>query len=348
MKNARVLRLVTSGIVLLSMVVLFSTGCSSSEEKNKSGQNQSQVAEPKTAITLQMISFLPKNDPLVAVIPKWIEKVETATGKQVLINWKGGPEIIPAMEQIEALRNGIVDINFNVSAYYEPLAPETRAFSLSEFTPWEERENGFYNYMAERHKKMGAIYLGRWLGEQPFYLWLNQPVQKPEELKGKSFRTRALYDRFMKELGIAPVSVDHGEVYTALERGIVQGFGWPILGPQTNGWTEKTKYLIDHPFYNQNATILINPKSMEKLSPELQKQVLDATAEFEHDMIAYFKEASEKEKAILKEKGVTFIKFSTEDAERYLNTAYNTEWKYLGEKVPDLVQDLKKLSSKGN
>lgn len=333
------------GIVLLLLAVLFVIGgCSSSTDNSQ--QNQKSVADNEQPITFNMISFLPTNDPLVAVIPKWVEMVNKATNGKVNIVWKGGPEVISAMEQIEAVRNGVVDININVAAYYEPLAPETRAFSLSEFTPWEERENGFYDYMVESHKKIGVVYLGRWLGEQSFYLWVNKPVEKPEDLKGRSLRTRALYDRFMKELEINPVSVDHGEVYTALERNIVEGFGWPILGPRDNGWTEVTKHLIDHSFYNQNGTIIFNPASWDKISPELQEKIINASAEFEHYMISYFKEASEVERAKLKEQGVTFIKFSPEEANHYVQTAHDIEWKFLSEQVPGQAAQLEKLSRK--
>lgn len=328
-------------IVSLSLVLL---GCNSSGSKQAKAE---QAQSNEGTITLQAISFLPKNHPLAQVLPMWAKKVEESTEGQVRINWKGGPEAIPALEQIEALRKGLIDVNFNVTPYYESLAPEVRAFSLSEYTPWEERDNGFYNYMAERHKKIGAIYLGRWLGESnSFYFWVNKPVQTPADLKGRSMRTQAMYDRYMRELGIAPVTVEQGEVYTALERGIVEGFGWPILGPRDNGWTEKTKYVIDHILWNQNSTILMSPKSWEKLSPDLQQKVMKATADFEHDMVNYFNEVSEKERAKLKEQGVTFIKFSPEDANQYVKGAYDVEWKFLQTKVPELIPELQKICKK--
>ncbi len=40
-----------------------------------------------------------------------------------------------------------------------------------------------------------------------------------------------------------------GEVYTALERGVVDGYGWPITGIFDLGWHEKTKYRVDPGFY---------------------------------------------------------------------------------------------------
>ena len=50
-------------------------------------------------------------------------------------------------------------------------------------------------------------------------------------------------------LGANVVTTPPGEVYTALERGVVDGYGWPILGIFDLGWQEKTKYRVDPGFY---------------------------------------------------------------------------------------------------
>lgn len=334
-------------VVLLGGLVFGCTSAPKPQPEKPAPAPAPKAEEPKPKpIVLKAISFLPVDHPLMATIPAWIEKVGKATDGLVTVNWVGGPEVTPALEQIEAVRTGVVDVNFNVTAYYEPLAPELRAFSLSERTPWEERQVGFYDFMVERHKKVGTMYLGRWLSEQSFYLWVNKPVQELADLKGRKLRTRALYDRFMRELGIVPVSVDHGEVYTSLERGMVEGFGWPILGPADYGWTEVTKYVIDHPFFNQNATILVNLDVWNRIPANLQQAIMKATAEYERDMVAHFIEASRKERERLQGMGVQFIRFSPEEGERYAKTALEVEWQFLVTQVPDMITDLKKISSK--
>lgn len=331
------------GLLILITLLLFAVGCSSKAAAIAPAMEPKKTQEQ---VTFNMISFLPKNNALTAVIPKWVERVEESTEGRVQINWKGGSEIVPALEQIDAVRNGVVDLSFNVAGYYQNLAPELTAFSLSEFTPSEERQNGFYNYMADRHQKIGVIYLGRWLGNEPFYLWLNKPITNLEDLKGRRLRTQTLYDRFMKELGIVPVSVNASEVYTALTSNLVQGFGWPMLGARESGWTEKTNYVIDQPFYNQNGTIIVNPKSWEKLSPDLQNKVMEATVLFESDMMTYFQAVNEKERVALQEQGVNFIKLSQEDISRYVKTAYDVEWKNLQTLVPDQVPELERIARK--
>jgi len=153
----------------------------------------------------------------------------------------------------------------------------------------------------------------------------------------------------MKELGVVPVTIMPADTYTALERGIADGFAWAVLGARDEGWTDKIKYLIAHPFFDmQNTTIIMNLDKMNSLKPEQQKILTEATKQFEREMVEYFKKAIDDELKILKEKeGVKIIEFTPDEAEKYTDTAYEVEWKALGEKIPaEVVTELRKLTEK--
>ena len=49
-----------------------------------------------------------------------------------------------------------------------------------------------------------------------------------------------------------------GEVYTALERGVIDGYGWPIHALFDLNWQEKTKYRVDPGFYNAEVSLIMN------------------------------------------------------------------------------------------
>lgn len=300
------------------------------------------TAGPKT---LKAVSFLPKNHSLCKMIHVWVDRVNDQCKEAVKIDWVGGGEVIPGFDQAEALRNNTVQVIFNPTAYYAPLLPEGNVFPLSKCPLEEERKpGGFYDFMVERHKKVGMMYLGTWLYD-PFYLWINKPVKNIDELKGVKMRTSALYDRFMKKIDIVPVTVPFGETFTALERGLVDGFGWPTLGPADFGWTDHCKYIIDIPFYTrQNTLILMNLDEWNNLAKPVQDEIMAITVKFEPEMIAYFKEQIAKEWKRYDEMGIKRIKFSPEDTQKYLDAAYGAEWEDLEKKVPDLVPTLKKLT----
>lgn len=297
------------------------------------------------AKTLKAVSFLPKDHPLCKMIHVWVDRVNDQCGDRIKIEWVGGPEVIPGFDQAEAVRNNTVQVIFNPTAYYAPILPEGNAFTLSKLSMEEERKpGGFYDFMVERHKKLGMMYIGTWLYD-PFYLRINHAIDGIEELKGVKMRTAALYDRMMKELGIIPVTVPFGETYTALERGLVDGFGWATLGPADWGWLDNCKYVIDIPFYTrQNTLILMNLDEWMDLEKTTRDKIMDITVEFEPEMRAYFKKRIAEEWKRYAELGIKKITFSPEDRNKFLEIAYSSEWKDLEEKVPDLVPTLKELT----
>lgn len=293
---------------------------------------------------LTIVSFLPENHQFVRdIIPMWIEKIEKGTDGALQLEWTAGPESIPTNEQFDAVSNGIVDIGFNTSSFYGHLMPETLSLHLSPYTPQEERENGYFDYLNERYQEQNQVYLGRFLGPNPFYFWTNEKVSTLEDFEGLKIRSNPTYHEILKALNATPVDVLPGEVYTSLERNMVDGFGFPLLGPHEDGWTEVTKYLVDEPFLNQNGTILMNKDKFESLSEDLQKKLITLTAEFEEEMYEHFEKENEKTWKLLEEQGVERIKLKKEDSVEFQKIVHDVYWKMLERDAPDQVDQLKPL-----
>ena len=209
----------------------------------------------------------------------------------------------------------------------------------------EERKGGYFDYMVEAHKKLGVQYLGR-VHTGAFYLWVKREPKSLADLKGLKMRTGSLYDRFMQALGMVPVNVNAPETYTALESGLVDGFGWPVIGPRQQGWIKKAAYVIDLPFFGaSNVVILVNGERWQSLKPEVQKKLAEITAASEPKMLKHFTELDNTEWGELTNAGVKRVKFSPAENKQYLDTAYTVEWKYLeGKLSADELAKLRRLS----
>ena len=59
-----------------------------------------------------------------------------------------------------------------------------------------------------------------------------------------------------------------GEVYTALERGVVDGYGWPTIGIFDLGWEKVTKVRFEPGFYAVDINVLVNLNTW-KLEPSI-------------------------------------------------------------------------------
>ncbi len=301
------------------------------------------TAAAKDPIVLKAVCFLPKTHTLSAMTVEWVNRINAMFPNELKIEYRGGPETIPSVEQVEALRKGIIDINFNVASYYAPEGAEFNAFQLSKLSPMEERKSGFYDYMVKAHEKIGAQYLGRWL-HGGFHMYLKSPVKRIDELKGKRIRTGPLYVFFLNKLGASPVSIKPSDVYTALERGVAEGFCWPILGARESGWTEICKQVMDHPFYEGDGTILVNSKKWESLPAPVREKILQIMPKFEEDMVKYYDDAIAKERDVMSKAACQFFKLDPEEATKFNQLAYDAWWEFMMTKVPDLVPNLKKMT----
>ena len=132
----------------------------------------------------------------------------------------------------------------------------------------ELRKNGSYDLMAQLYEqKMNAILLARVVDNNPFHLYLNKRITSPD-LTGLKLRITPVYRDFFQALGATVVQTAPGEVYTALDRGVVDGYGWPITGVFDLGWNEKTKYRVDPGFYSAEVSILVNKAAWDKLDDQ--------------------------------------------------------------------------------
>jgi TRAP-type C4-dicarboxylate transport system substrate-binding protein len=257
---------------------------------------------------------------------------ERLKGK-VQVTYVGGPEVAAPNQQFQALKNGVVDVLLGAAAYYRTEVPMAWAVQFVEKTPPELRKSGWYDVMRKIHMDQGGVvYLANTAaGGGAFRIYMAKKIDKPD-FKGLKIRVSPVYTPLVTALGGAPISMAPGEIFTGLERKVVDGFGWTYTGIDTMGLQEVSKYVIDHPFYSLDTVILMNKSVYDKLAPDVRKDLEEVAAETERRHAAYMQASLKKEDEKLKKLGLEFIKFSPADAERYVRTAYDAGWKDFAEK----------------
>ena len=277
---------------------------------------------------------------------RFIAKVNE-TGKGVVqIDYKGGGgKVMNPFQLGDAIRTGVVGIGNLPGAFYTKLMPEADAFKLSAFTITEERANGAWKYTNELHKKrMNAYHLARQKDCVPFHLYLNKKIDG-RDLSGMKIRVTPIYRAFFSAMGASMIRTKPGDVYTALERGTVDGYGWPTQGVLDLGWHEVTKYRIDPPFYRASVEILINLDQWNKLN-EAQQKVLQDAAAFMEGLCSEDQGINKTEMERQKKAGIETISFDGAEGEAYLKQAYETGWAEFIKTNPEEGPKLQKLLSK--
>ena len=296
-------------------------------------------------VTLRMVSAFAENGIYVQRLLPWIEKFN-AQGKGVLqINFIGGPKAIPTFEVGNAVKTGVVDMAMSTGAFYTNVMPEADFLKLTQITVAEQRKNGAFDAINKVWNEKGNMqYLARMVENQPFHIYTTKKIDKPD-LTGLKIRITPVYRDFFIALNASVITTPPGEVYTALERGVVDGYGWPVGGIFDFNWQEKTKFRVDPGFYDAEVSLIMNLPAYKKLSDAqrayLSKQLLALEAGNDF-WVGYAKdEIARQEKA-----GIAAIKFDAAASKAFRDKAYEVAWASSAKQSPEVTARFKPLFSK--
>jgi TRAP-type C4-dicarboxylate transport system substrate-binding protein len=295
--------------------------------------------------TLRLVSSFAENGIYVQRLQPWIAKFN-AEGKGLLqINFIGGPKAMPSFEVGNAVRTGVVDMALNTGAFYTNVMPEADFLKLTQIPIAEQRKNGAYDAINRVWNEKGNMqYLGRVVENQPFHIYTNKKIDKPD-LAGQKIRITPVYRDFFQALNANVITTPPGEVYTALERGVVDGYGWPIGGIFDLNWHEKTKFRVDPGFYDAEVSLIMNLPAYRKLSEAqrtfLNRQVLALEAENTFWVKFAADETARQAKA-----GIATIAFDAATAKAFRDRAYEIGWASAAKQSPEIAARFKALFSR--
>jgi TRAP-type C4-dicarboxylate transport system substrate-binding protein len=294
-------------------------------------------------ITLRAVTSFAEGTQFSKNFERFIEKVN-ADGKGVLrINYIGGPRAMPPFEVGNAVRTKVVDIANVTGAFYTNLMPEADGLKLISKSMTEQRQNGTWEFINQLHnQKLNSYYLARQFHNVPFHIYLNK---KPEKLDftGLKIRVTPVYKDVVEALGGTAITTAPGEVYTALERGVVDGYGWPVTGIFDLGWEKVTKYRLEPAFYSVEVNVLVNLDSWKALNDAQRKVLTDAAAWLEGlDTENTALIAAEREKQT--KVGIQPIEFPAEEAKKFLDKANEVAWQSVIKRAPETGAKLRQLS----
>lgn len=276
-------------------------------------------------VTLRAVSAFGVQTTFSREFVAFVNRVNEQGAGLVRIELLGGPEAMPPFEVGSAVSNGVVDIANVTGAFYGNLLPIADALKMADLSAAEMRENGAWELINELHEtRMNVHYLARTGIGTPFHIYLTQPIEGPR-LDGLRIRTTSVYRAFINALGGVPVQTAPGEVFTALERGQIEGYGWPAQGILDLGWHEHTAYRVDPGFYNVEVAFLVNLDAWNRLS-DAQRAFLTEQALWAESQNDLNPERNAAEYARQAEAGVETITLSPADAEAWLTAAYDSGW----------------------
>lgn len=264
--------------------------------------------------------------------------VKKMSNGRMVIQMNTGGSIVPPFSEQEAVHKGVLDLSCSSSIYIKGKFPTAvllgasfGRFNAMEFMAWCEKGGG-YELWQEMYKRKGynvkvlppyAVYGTESLG------WFRKPIKSLADFKGLKYRTVGEWGEVLTQLGASVVTLPSGELYTALERGVLDATEMSIPSFDKGlGFYEICKYLV-FPGVHQTSgpfETLANKEKWDKLPLDLKLIVQTALRQASLKSMTDWKIEDAEAIEFFKTKGVKIIKLSQSEVDKI---------KALGEKVFD-------------
>ncbi len=222
-----------------------------------------------------------------AVLEAWAKQIDDATIGRVKVNIFPGATLGKEKEAYELATTGTADISWGFLANFPGQFPMTDIGSL----PLLGMPSGevasrilwalytkFQDAFAKEYKEVKVLTLHS-SGTIPMAT-TKKPVRTLDDLKGLNIRIPGgPPTEMMKALGGNPVTVPTADLYSALEKGVIDGLCLGIMAMEDFKTYEVTKYFEETNFYATAFWLVMNKKTWDSMPPDVQQQIMSVSEE---------------------------------------------------------------------
>ncbi len=254
-----------------------------------------------------------------------------------------GPETVPAFQQIGPVSAGVFDIIVTHPAYHDKAI--TNATNAMKPDMDLIRSSGVFDYMDQfLRKNLNVTLLANIApGTAGYHCYLAKPLDADGTWKGRKIRGVATYVPVIEALGGTAVNTDMSEVYSAIERGVVDGACAPLSVFRATKHYEVAKYRTVPTFGQLVSYMAMNVDSWNSLTDAEKAAVTEAAKKTEKEVIQIGNDALKGDLAFLKDQGVEETKFPDASYQKVKDAYYSGIWKLVatccGQQVSDELRD---------
>jgi len=282
------------------------SGCNESNRQaiDDSKRHELKSADPKRVninknrkTVLKLATSWPAHFPIMGTgVEKFVQRVKDISSGSLEIKLYPKNTLVPALAVFDACSSGQIDA-FHSGPYY--WKGKNSAFALYSGAPFGFTAEEINSWMLfggglelwrEQYAKYNLYpFMG---GNTNIQMggWFRKPINSLEDMKGLKMRMPGLGGEVFSKMGVNPILLPAGEIYTALERGVIDATEW--VGPALDikmGFYKVAPYYYSG--WHEPGSILevtFNKYSFEKLSFEHQAIIEVASSEMNSNMTSEF------------------------------------------------------------
>jgi tripartite ATP-independent transporter DctP family solute receptor len=322
---------------ILAATLLMGTFLAACGKEEAKPSNSGTKEEEKPSYTFRLADNQPVDYPTVLGDKKFAELVEERTEGRIKIEVYPSAQLGDEKSVLEQVQLGAIEFTrINAS----PLAEFNKEFTPLGLPYVFESEDHLWKFLngdmgtklldgLEQSKMKGLAYYDS--GSRSFYS--TKELKGVEDLKGQKIRVQQskINIDFMAALGASATPMPYGEVFSALQTGIIDGAenNLPSLD-SSNHFQEAKNLILDH-HQRIPEVLLISKVAWDKLDADDQKIIKQAALDSVETQRAEWDKYEEKSEKKLKDAGVTFTEVKDlkpwTDAVKPMVDEYSKEFK---------------------
>ena len=275
-------------ISLAVLVLLVGCGESSNEGNSNDSLEQKQY-------NWRLVTAWPKNYPGLGMAPERIaDLVEEMSNGQMKITVYGAGEQVPAFGVFDAVSSGSHQMGHSGGYFWKGKVPAAQFFTgvpfgltADEINAWTNRGGGL-ELWREIYEPFNIYPIPAGNTGTQMFGWFNKEINSLEDIKGLKMRIPGIGGEVLKRAGGIPVTLPGGELFTALQTGVIDATEW--VGPYndlTFGFQQTAKYYY-YPGWHEPGSmleLLINKDAWNSLPKHLQVIIETASKAVNQDIL---------------------------------------------------------------
>lgn len=264
----------------LAVAAFAVTGCSNGQEGTQSSDQSSQASSGETTV-LRLSHFWPATSFMhVGVFEPWAKKIEEESQGRLSIELYPSAQLSKPNVTYDAAVKGTVDIGSQAHGYTAGRFPLSQIAEL----PGLSNSAVQMSCMIQTLYDNGTIadeyrdsHLLGVFGTGPASIHTKDVlIRTPDDLKGLRIRRpSAVAGDLLESMGASPVGLPAPDIYTSIERGVVDGVSFPWDPFKAFRINEVAKKHTNLPFYSTGLLLTMNKETYEDLPDDLKKVIDD-------------------------------------------------------------------------
>lgn len=295
-------------LAVLLAVVMALAGCSQSQAEPATTSDEAPAQEK---VTISYSTWASDGEAAYEGMEKFKEIVENESDGNITVNLFPSNQLGKTEEQMEQLALNTIQMMSSGNPGIKQLEYLALPYLMDSMDEWNTVLNSEIGaqWNEQLLEEKGIINIG-FLPRSPRIVSVNAEINTPADFAGLKLRVpeRDYYVETFKAFGANPTPMDFGEVYSALQTGVVSGQENPIETIYAAGFHEIQDYLIITNHIVKPAFVSTNQEFLDSLSPEYKELILSAVEEGQKHAEEIMNAQSKDLEAEMEAAGMTIIR----------------------------------------